>query len=144
MGTQFPTPQKKGHSPPIFGPCLLLPNSCMHQDTTWYAGRPQPIRHCVRWEPSSPSTKGTQPKFLAHVCCRQMVGWTKMPLGMQVGLGPGDFVLDGDPALPPQKGWRAPNFWPMLIVAKRLDGSKWHLAWRWASVQATLWKKGKR
>jgi len=28
-----------------------------------------------------------------------------MPLGMQVGLGPGDFVLDGDPAirLPQQK-----------------------------------------
>jgi len=23
-----------------------------------------------------------------------------MPLGMQVGLGPGDFVLDGDPARP--------------------------------------------
>ena len=27
-----------------------------------------------------------------------------MPLGMEVGLGPGDFVLDGDPAPPPQKG----------------------------------------
>jgi len=26
----------------------------------------------------------------------------------------------------------------MFIVAKRLDGSRWHLAWRWASVQATL------
>jgi len=25
-----------------------------------------------------------------------------MPLGMEVGLGPGDFVLDGDPAPPPQ------------------------------------------
>jgi len=24
-----------------------------------------------------------------------------MPLGMEVGLGPGDFVLDGDPAPPP-------------------------------------------
>jgi len=28
----------------------------------------------------------------------------KMPLGMEVGLSPGDFVLDGDTA-PPQKGW---------------------------------------
>jgi len=27
-----------------------------------------------------------------------------MPLGMEVGLSPGDFVLDGDPALPPKKG----------------------------------------
>ena len=115
MGTQFPTPQKKGHSPPIFGPCLLLPNSCMHQDTSWYAGRPQPIRHCVRWEPSSPSTKGTQPKFLAHVCCRQMVGWTKMPLGMQVGLGLGDFLLDGDPAPFPKSRRSPPIFSPCLL-----------------------------
>jgi len=27
-----------------------------------------------------------------------------MPLGMEVGLGPGDFVLDGDPAPLPKKG----------------------------------------
>ena len=33
-----------------------------------------------------------------------MAAWIKMPLGMEVGLGPGDFVLDGDPAPPPQKG----------------------------------------
>jgi len=26
----------------------------------------------------------------------------------------------------------------MSIVAKLLDGSMWHLAWRWALVQATL------
>ena len=33
-----------------------------------------------------------------------------MSLGMEVGLGPGDFVLDRDPASPPQKGGRAPQF----------------------------------
>jgi len=35
-----------------------------------------------------------------------------MPFGMEVGLGPGDFVLDGDPApLPsPQKGGQRPQF----------------------------------
>jgi len=33
-----------------------------------------------------------------------------MPLGIEVGLGPGDFVLDGDPASPPQKGGGAPQF----------------------------------
>jgi len=49
-----------------------------------------------------------------------MAAWIKMSLGMELGLGPGDFVLDGDPALPPQGGGGAepPNF----IVAKRLDG----------------------
>ena len=34
------SPQKsKGHSPQIFGPCLLCPNSWMGQDATWYGGR---------------------------------------------------------------------------------------------------------
>ena len=33
-----------------------------------------------------------------------------MPLGMEVGLGPGDFVLDGDPAPPPLKGAEPPKF----------------------------------
>jgi len=57
-----------------------------------------------------------------------------MPLGIEVGLSPGDFVLDGDLAPLPKKeaepGVRAPNFRPMSIVVKRLDGSRWHLSWR--------------
>jgi len=92
-----------------------------------------------------PPPKGHIPQFSAHVycgktvvCCSQMAGWIKMPLGMEVGLSPGDFVLDGDPAPTPEKGGGTPNFRPMSIVAKRLDGSRWHLAWMWASVQATL------
>jgi len=32
----------------------------------------------------------------------------------------------------PKKGAEPPNFWPMSIVAKQPDGSRWHLAWRWA------------
>ena len=90
---------------------------------------------------------------------------------MEIGLSPGDFVLDGDPApspkrgrsparspifgpfllwpngwipqdaiwygrrpqpsglcvdavLPPNKGAEPPNFRPIFIVAKRLDGSR--------------------
>ena len=38
-----------------------------------------------------------------------------MPLGMDVGLSPGDFVLDGDPVFPPQQNFRpnsiVPNGW---------------------------------
>jgi len=41
------------------------------------------------------------------VYCGQTVGWIKMKLGMQVGLGPGHIVLDGDLA-PPQKSATAP------------------------------------
>ena len=44
-----------------------------------------------------------------------------MPLGMEVGLGSGDFVFGGDPATP-EKSAHPPNFWPMSIVVKRLDG----------------------
>jgi len=44
-----------------------------------------------------------------------------MPLGTDVGLGPGHIVLDGDPAPPSPKRGTAPNFRPMSIVAKRLD-----------------------
>jgi len=55
-----------------------------------------------------PKGGGTDtPQFLAHVYCGQTAGWIKMPLGMEVGLGPGHIVLDGDPA-PPQKGGTSP------------------------------------
>ena len=48
-----------------------------------------------------------------------------MALSMEVGLDPGDFVFDGDPAeLPPEQRAHPPppSFWPTVIVAKRLDG----------------------
>ena len=64
--------------------------------------------------------KGHSPQFSAHVYCGQTTVWIKMPLGMEVGLRPGDFVFDGDPASSRKKG--TPIFWPMSIVAKRLDG----------------------
>jgi len=58
-----------------------------------------------------------------------------MPLGKEVGLSPGDFVLDRDPAPFPKRrrnpGAEPPNFRPMSIVAKRLNGSRWHIAWRY-------------
>ena len=95
-------PSKKGHSPQIsaHGPCLLWPNGWMDQDGTWRGGRPWPKPQCARWGPSSPPQKrGTAPQFSAHVYCGQTAGWIKMPFGiMEVGLGPGHVVLDGDPA----------------------------------------------
>ena len=45
-----------------------------------------------------------------------MAAWIKMPLGMAVGLGPDDFVLDGDPAPLPKEGAEPPNFRPMFII----------------------------
>ena len=55
-----------------------------------------------------------------------MARWIKIPLGMEIGLGPGQIVLDGDPA--PSKGHSFPIFGPMSVVVKRLDGSTCHLA----------------
>ena len=51
-----------------------------------------------------------------------------MALGMEVGLGSGHIVLDGDPA--PQEGAQPPNFRPMFTVAKRLDASGYYLVRR--------------
>jgi len=45
-----------------------------------------------------------------------------MKLGIVVGLGPCDIVLDGDPAAPKKEAQQPPNFWRMSIVTKRLDG----------------------
>ena len=44
------------------------------------------------------------------VYCGQTVGWIKMPLGTEVGLCPGDIVLNGDPApsSPHGKGHSSP------------------------------------
>ena len=90
--------------------------------------------------PQLPSPKGgtASLQFSAHFYCGQTVEWIKMKLVMQVGLGSGHVVLDGDTA-PLPKVAHATNFRPMLsILDKRLDGSRWYLAWRWASVFATL------
>jgi len=118
-GDLAPSPKR---GPPIFVPCLLWPNGCMDQDATWYGGRPWTRRHCVSLGHSSPPQKGEPPRqFSAHVYCGQTAGYIKMPFGMEVGLSLGDIMLDGDPA-PLPKGAQPPNFRPMSVVAKRLDG----------------------
>ena len=129
-GFSSPSP-KGGAEPPIFGPYLLRPNGCRDQDATWYGGRPQPRRLYVRWGPSPLPKKGAEfpPQFSAHFYCGQTAACMKMPLGTELGLGPGNFLLDGDPAPPPPKGHRSPNFRPISVAAKWLHGSRCHLVW---------------
>ena len=75
----------------------------MDHDATCYEGRPRPKRHYVRCGPSSPPQKGGRaPQFLAHVCCGQMTAWINLPFDAMVGLGPGNIVLDADPAPSPK------------------------------------------
>jgi len=52
-----------------------------------------------------------------------------MKLRMQVELGLGHIVLDGT-QLPLFQRGTAPNFWPISVVAKWLDGSRCHLVGR--------------
>jgi len=88
------------------------------------------------WDPvPSPQKGGEAPsQFSANFYCGQTAGCIKMTLGMEIGLSPGDFVLDGDPAPVPKKGQSSgaepPICGPLSILAKRLDGSRRHLAWR--------------
>ena len=68
-------------------------------------------------DPTPAPKKGAEPpKFSTHTYCGQTAVWIKMVLGMEVGLSPGDFVLDGDPA-PSPKGGGAPSpiFGPFLL-----------------------------
>jgi len=63
-----------------------------------------------------------------------------VPLGTEVGLGPGHIMLDWDLALPTEKGTAAPTFAvlslrpykprPMSIVAKGLNEPGCHLVQR--------------
>ena len=49
-----------------------------------------------------PSPKAAQPPIFGPYLLWPKAGWIMMPLGMEVGLGPGNFMSDVDPAPPPQ------------------------------------------
>jgi len=82
----------------------------MHQDATSHGGRSLPRGlYVVDGDPAPTPQKGYRaPKFSAHLYCVQAAGWIKMALGMEMGLGPGHIVLDGDSSSHPPKGGGAP------------------------------------
>jgi len=100
-----PPPKKKGegHSTHNFGlhcvakrlhgsRCHLVLRLASTQATLCYMRTQLPLK------------RGTPaPQFSAHVCCGQTAGRMKMPLGTEVGLGPGHIVLNRDRA-PLEKG----------------------------------------
>jgi len=59
----------------------------------------------------------------------QTVGWIRMPLSTEVGLRPGDTVLDGDPA-PPKKGHFSSH-----VYCGQMDG--------WIKNQDDTWYRGR-
>ena len=123
-GESAPLPQK-GTEPPIFGPFLLSPNAWMHQDTTWYGGRPQPCDFVLGGDPA-PYLKrgGAPPNFRPTYIVAKRLHESRIHLvgTREVGLGLRDIVRCG-PRYPQKKGHTTPpNFWLMSIVAKWLDG----------------------
>jgi len=75
---------------------------------TWYGGRPQPRRHCVRWEACSPPKEGgTAPQFWP-TCCGQTAAWIKVPLGTGVGLSTQATLCYMRTQLPLKKGHTTP------------------------------------
>ena len=100
MGTQLPPPEKGGGAPsPIFGPCLLWPNARWIKVTLGMEVGFGPGHIALAPLPK----KGAGPQFSARVYCGETAVCTKMPLSVELGLSPEDFVLDGDTAPLPKK-----------------------------------------
>ena len=57
-----------------------------------------------------------------------------MALGMEVGLGPGHIVLDGEPTPIPKKGAEPPIFGPFLLSSYSWmnQGGTWHGGGPWS------------
>ena len=75
------------------------------------------------------------------VYCGKTAGWIKMKLGMEVGLGPGHIVLDGDPALS-KKGAQLPQFSAHVRCGQTADWIKMPLGMEVGLAQATLSSTG--
>jgi len=105
-------------------------------------GRPFVKRFALRYQTvvcpvclSVLSGVSCQSVMLVYYC--QTVGWLKMKLGMQVGLGPGHTVLDGDTASLPQSG-KARQFSAHICCGQMAGWIKMPLGMEVGSTQATL------
>jgi len=75
-----------------------------------------------------------------------MAAWSsKVPLGMEVGLGAGNFVFDGDPAIPRKNGTPTPTQFlahvycghgrPSQLLLSSCAITKW---WKWHGDRSYL------
>ena len=117
MGTQLPPPQKGTPPSPIFGLSLVAKQLDGSRYHLVRRSAPRPRPHYARWGPSSRSPKrghSLPHQFWVHVYCSQGAGWMKTPVGMEVDLGPGYIVLNGDP-VPLRMRLSSPLFGPYLL-----------------------------
>jgi len=119
-----PTPlPKRGQSFPI-----LWIKIC-----TWHGSRPQPRRLCVRWGPSPlPKKGGEAPSAIFGPFLLWTNGWMHQDATWYGGRPQLRGLCVRYVPIPlPKKGAEPPSKnRPMFIVAKGIDGSRRHLAWR--------------
>jgi len=102
----------------------------MDQDATCYGSRPRNI--VLDGDPAPPKRKHSSPPLFS-----QMAEWIKMPLGMEIGLGPGRIVLDGDPASPKKGTQQSLQFSAMSDDSK--DNKTSALTCCGVKVQQVFW-----
>jgi len=124
MGSHLPTP--KGCRTPIIAPFLKWQNGWMHQDALGMQVDRGPVHVVLGGDPAPPGLSPPK-KISARVYCGQTAGWIKIRVGTEVGLSPGDFVFDWDQLSQKKRHNHSPNFWPMPVVDKRLNGSRCYL-----------------
>jgi len=82
------------------------------------------MRLCVRWGPSSTLPKRGQspiPNFRPMSIVAKRLDGSRWHL-TEVGLGPGNIVLDGDPAPLPKKGAEPPPNFPAHLYCCQMAG----------------------
>ena len=83
----------------------------MHQDATWYGGRPQPRRLCVRWGSTFPSPKGAQSSPIFGQCPLWPNDWMHQGATWYGGRSqPRRLCVRWGRSPLPQKGEASPNF----------------------------------
>ena len=111
----------------------LWPNGWTDQDATWYGGRPQPRRLCVRWDPAPSQLRGGAPSSpIFGTCLMWPNGWMDQGGTWRGGVPwSRPHCARWGPSSSPQKWDRAPpSFRPIFVVAKRLYVSGYDLVRR--------------
>jgi len=128
-----PPPQKKAEPPPNFRPMSILAKRLDDQDGTWHGGGLRSRQHCARWGPIySPPKDGTALQFFGP-----FILWPNGRMRQDATyyggrLQPRRLCVRWGTSFPlPKKGTEPlPNFQPMSVMAKGLDGSRCHLVRR--------------
>ena len=112
----------------VYNVGVLWPNGWVDQHETWHGGRPRSRPHCFRWGPSSPSKRGQRPPIFGP-CLLWPNGWMDQDAIWSGGRSPTrrHCVRRGPSSHRQKKGAQQPPLFGACIVAKRLDGSRYHL-----------------